>query len=82
MYNVSSKVMSLEELQGHRHRWQVRPPYQCGVPPLPQAPRSILQNQGKTEVLHTRTTDTHEGINQRYLKNWADVADKISFSRT
>ena len=56
MYNVSRKVMSLEELQGHRRRCcrrrrPVRPPYQCGVPPLPPAPRSILQNKGKTEVL-------------------------------
>ena len=26
---------------------------------------------------------THnEGINQKYLKNWADVADKICFGRT
>ena len=24
----------------------------------------------------------NEGINQRYLKNWANVADKISFGRT
>ena len=24
----------------------------------------------------------NEGINQRYLKNWADVADKICFERT
>ena len=24
----------------------------------------------------------NEGINQRYLKNWADVADKICFGRT
>ena len=24
----------------------------------------------------------NEGINQRYLKNWADVADKICFNRT
>ena len=24
----------------------------------------------------------NEGINQRYLKNWADVADKIRFGRT
>ena len=24
----------------------------------------------------------NEGINQRYLKNWADVADKIGFGRT
>ena len=23
----------------------------------------------------------NEGINQKYLKNWADVADKISFGR-
>ena len=27
-----------------------------------------------------RTPD--EGINQKYLKNWADVADKICFGRT
>ena len=25
----------------------------------------------------TTDSDTHKGINQRYLKNWADVADKI-----
>ena len=24
----------------------------------------------------------NEGINQRYLENWADVADKICFGRT
>ena len=24
----------------------------------------------------------NEGINQSYLKNWADVADKICFGRT
>ena len=24
----------------------------------------------------------NEGINQRYLKNWADVAGKICFGRT
>ena len=24
----------------------------------------------------------NEGINQRYLKNWANVADKIGFGRT
>ena len=24
----------------------------------------------------------HASINQRYLKNWADVADKICFGRT
>jgi hypothetical protein len=24
----------------------------------------------------------NEGINQRYLKNWADVEDKICFGRT
>ena len=24
----------------------------------------------------------NEGINQRYLKNWADVADEICFDRT
>ena len=24
----------------------------------------------------------NEGINEKYLKNWADVADKICFGRT
>ena len=34
----------------------------------------VLQNHG----LWT----PNEGINQRYLKNWADVADEICFGRT
>ena len=29
-----------------------------------------------------RTPNVNEGIHQRYLKNWADVADKIRFGRT
>ena len=33
------------------------------------------------DVKHGLRT-TNEGINQRYLKNWADVADKICFGRT
>ena len=32
------------------------------------------------EASHGRTPN--EDINQRYLKNWADVADKICFGRT
>ena len=32
-------------------------------------------------LLHGLRTP-NEGINQRYLKNWADVADKICFGRT
>ena len=36
--------------------------------------------QGSNQIC-TRTTDT-QGINQRYLKNWADVVDKICFVRT
>jgi hypothetical protein len=40
-----------------------------------------------TRVLKVRSTEhglrtPNEGINQRYLKNWADVADKICFGRT
>ena len=39
----------------------------------------------KTRIIHEfehgqRTPN--EGINQRYLKNWAGVADEISFGRT
>jgi organic hydroperoxide reductase OsmC/OhrA len=33
---------------------------------------------GSTHRLRT----PNKGINQRYLKNWADVADKICFGRT
>jgi hypothetical protein len=40
-------------------------------------------------ILSNRCLDTghrlrthKEGLNQRYLKNWADVADKICFGRT
>ena len=33
------------------------------------------------EPMHGLRTP-NEGINQRYLKNWADVADKIYFGRT
>ena len=29
-----------------------------------------------------RLRTPNEDINQRYLKNWADVADKICFGRT
>ena len=29
-----------------------------------------------------RLRTPNEGINQRYLKNWADVADKVCFGRT
>ena len=33
-------------------------------------------------ALNHRQWTPNEGINQRYLKNWADVADKICFGRT
>ena len=32
--------------------------------------------------INARTTDTHEDINQRYLKDWAHVADILCFGRT
>ena len=39
--------------------------------------------KGKFDIiiasLKLRTQTPNEGINQRYLKNWADVADKICF---
>ena len=45
---------------------------------------SFLKANLSQVSLILQTTDTHcnEGINQRYLKNWADVADKICFSHT
>ena len=33
-------------------------------------------------LLHHGLRTPNEGINQRYLKNWANVADKICFGRT
>ena len=51
----------------------------------------MLDNLGKTSqnsvhtikvVLEHGLWTPNEGINQRYLKNWAKVADKICFGRT
>ena len=33
-------------------------------------------------ILNHGLRTPNEGIDQRYLKNWADVADKICFGRT
>ena len=43
--------------------------------------RDVLPLKGKHTCNHGLLTP-NEGINQRYLKNWADVADKICFGRT
>ena len=56
MYNVSSKVTSLEELQGHRH---------CCCRHI-SALRSILQNQNKTEVLPVLPTNSYDGAPELY----------------
>ena len=39
---------------------------------------SVMQNHGLGHKLRT----PNEGINQKNLKIWADVADKICFGRT
>ena len=39
------------------------------------------QIQFRLSLVHGLQTP-NEGINQRYLKNWADVADKICFGHT
>ena len=41
----------------------------------------ILATLPRNELLHGLQTP-NEGINQRNLKSWADVADKIFFGRT
>ena len=41
----------------------------------------LMKVQSKHECTHGLQTP-NEGINQRYLKNWANVADKICFGRT
>ena len=42
---------------------------------------NLLADMDTYGVQHELRTP-NEGINQRYLKNWADVADKICFGRT
>ena len=37
---------------------------------------------GIPEIKNHGLRTPNEGINQRYLKSWADVADKICFGRT
>ena len=64
--------------------------------PIPQILSQIIAKRKYDDVgpsfahapLHSPNSLAHglqipnEGINQRYLKNWADVADKICFGRT
>ena len=40
-----------------------------------------IHRRGSVPLCGTLRTP-NEGINQRYLKNWADVADKLCFGRT
>ena len=40
------------------------------------------QKSGDQMGLGPNESQPNEGINQRYLKNWANVADKICFGRT
>ena len=53
-----------------------------------RAPSRVLQKV-QDQILHDAymllkhgLRTPNDGINQRYLKNWADVADKICFGRT
>ena len=52
------------------------------------AQATAAQVVNKAVVLELQNNQSHglrtpnEGINQRYLKNWADVADKICLGRT
>jgi hypothetical protein len=48
----------------------------CAV--LKQPNWSAATKNGYTHGVRT----PNEGINQRYLKNWADVADEICFGHT
>ena len=49
---------------------------------------SVLASHGASLIVSSKHSEEHglrtpnEGINQRYLKNWADVADKMCFGRT
>ena len=39
-------------------------------------------HMGKSNALYHGLRTPNEGVNQKYLKNWADVAEKICFGRT
>ena len=43
---------------------------------------ALLEGDRKLKLIIHGLRTPNEGINQRYLKNWADVADKICFGRT
>jgi hypothetical protein len=47
----------------------------------PVLPNFARPNEFELISTNPRTTDT-QCVNQRYLKNWAEVADKICFGRT
>ena len=44
--------------------------------------RLQLVREVNTDHMDDGLRTRNEGINQRYLKNWAQVANKISFGRT
>ena len=45
--------------------------------------RALYKTNQEIDIHITHGLRTpNEGINQRYLKNWADVTDKICFGRT
>ena len=48
----------------------------------PATELSILEKAKDLYKLIHGLWTPNEGINQKYLKNWADVADKICFGRT
>ena len=47
------------------------------------APVSVMRNNfDHLNCIQQRLQTPNEDMNQSYLKNWADVADKICFGRT
>ena len=42
---------------------------------------AIYENSNASYESRTTDTQCNEGINQRHLKIWADVADKVCFGR-
>ena len=46
------------------------------------SPHELFGVSGKIDCVSHGLWTPNEGINQRYMKIWADVADKICFGRT
>ena len=71
-------AFNLDQLQDNRQEWLKK------LQKFPLHQRTTVCQRPGTNLngLDHGLRTANEGINQRYLKNWADVADKICFGHT